>query len=372
MKEFTSAVTQIAEEKEIPTEKIFSAIEQAIAAAYKKEHGQKGQIIKCNLDKTSGNLRFYQVQIVVDEDTITEDENDEDKIYFNPERHLKLKEARKINPEIEAGEEIETELEIPQSYGRIAAQTAKQVILQKIREAEREMILSEYKNKEGEIVSGIVQRIEGGNVFMDIGKTLGVMPREEQMMGEYYRPAQRLKVYIMRVEESTKGPTIILSRSFPKLVSKLFELEAPEISSGAVEIKAIARESGSRTKIAVTSEEDGIDPIGAVVGQKGTRVSAVITELNGEKIDVVEYNEDINKFIANALSPAKVVDIEVNEQNEALVIVPDDQISLAIGREGQNVRLASKLVGCKIDVRSAAEAGRNTTPEEDNGDGQEQ
>jgi N utilization substance protein A len=285
-----------------------------------------------------------------------EKEGEEKKVRFNPEKHILLEEAKKENPKIKSGEELVFSLKAQKDYGRIAAQTAKQVIMQRIREAEKESIFGEYKSKEGEIISGVVQRIEGKNVFLDIGKTLGIMPREEQVPGEFYRPGQRLKVFILKTEETVRGPVIFLSRAYPKLVSKLFELEVPEISSGQVQIKSIAREPGSRTKIAVASTEEGIDPIGAAVGQRGTRVMAVINELGGEKVDIIEYSEEPGKYIANSLSPAKVLEIRILPKNKALAVVPEDQLSLAIGKEGQNVRLAAKLTGWKIDVRSPEKA----------------
>jgi N utilization substance protein A len=225
--------------------------------------------------------------------------------------------------------------------------------MQKIREAERESIYEEYKSKEGEIISGIVQRLEPRMVFLDIGKTLGILPKEEQVPGEFYRPGQRLKVYVLKIEQSPKGPVIFLSRAYPKLISKLFELEVPEVSSGQVQIKSIAREPGFRSKIAVAASQEGIDPIGAMVGQKGTRVMAVINELGGEKIDIIEYSEKPEEYIANSLSPAKVLEVKIMPKNKALVLVPEDQLSLAIGKDGQNVRLAAKLTGWKIDVRSS-------------------
>ena len=266
-----------------------------------------------------------------------------------------LEEAKKINPKIKVGEELEIPLETKEDYGRIAAQTAKQVILQRIREAEKESIFTEYKSKEGEIISGIVQRVEGRNVFLDIGKTLGILPREEQVPGEFHRPGQRLKVYLLKVEETPRGPAIILSRAYPKLISKLFELEVPEVSSGQVQIKSIAREVGSRSKISVSTDVEGIDPIGSMVGQKGTRVMAVINELGGEKIDIIEYSKVAEKYVANALSPAKTLEVKIMPKNKAQVIVPEDQLSLAIGKDGQNVRLAAKLTGWKIDIKSPSE-----------------
>jgi N utilization substance protein A len=366
-KDFLSAVAQIAEEKGIPQEKVLETIEQAWAAAYKKDYGKKGQVIRVKLDLKSGQIKFWQVKLVVDKKMIYSTKELEklkekkieeepvrigkEKVRFNPERHIMIEEAKKINPKIKPGEELLISLKTHEDYGRIAAQTAKQVILQRIREAEKESVLEEYKGKEGQIISGIVQRVEARNVFLDIGKTLGILIKEEQVPGEFYRPGQRLKVYILKVEETPKGPLIFLSRAYPKLVSKLFELEVPEISAGQVEIKSIAREAGSRTKIAVASNVKEIDPIGATVGQRGTRVQVVINELGGEKIDIIEYSEEPEKYVANALSPAKVLEVKIRPKNKALVIVPEDQLSLAIGKNGQNVRLAAKLTGWKIDVR---------------------
>jgi len=374
IKSFASAVAQIAEEKGISLEKVWESIEMAIAAAYKKDYGKKGQIIKAKLDPKSGEVKFWQVKQVVDKSMIYSEEELEKlkdyhppttlpaegeapekemkKVRFNPEKHIMIEEAKKIKPKIKAEGELEIVLETKGDYGRIAAQTAKQVILQKIREAERDAIFNDYKGKEGEIISGIVQRIEGKNIFFDIGKTLGILPREEQIPGEFYRPGQRLKIFVLKVEETPKGPVVFLSRAYPKLISKLFELEVPEISQGTVQIKSIAREAGSRSKIAVASTVEGVDPIGSTVGQKGTRVLAVIAELGGEKIDIIEWSENPEKYIANSLSPAKVLEVKIMPKNKALCLVPEDQLSLAIGKDGQNVRLAAKLTGWKIDVRS--------------------
>ena len=386
LKNFASAISQISEEKGISSERIIESIETAIAAAYKKDYGQKGQIIKAKLDPESGKLKFWQIKLVVTEDMIYSEEeleklkekkeesafvplsgttaDEEEKARFNEEKHIMLDEAKKIKKGIKAGEELEIDLVTKKDYGRIAAQTAKQVILQKIREAERDMVLEEYKSKEGEIVSGIIQRVEQRNVFVDVGKTLGVMPKEEQVYGEFYKTGQRLKFYILKVDETPRGPVIVLSRAYPKLISKLFELEVPEISQGQVEIKSIAREAGSRSKVAVESKEEGIDPIGSAVGQRGTRVMAVINELGGEKIDIIEYSEDPEKFISNAISPAKVEEVKIMPKNKALCIVPEDQLSLAIGRDGQNVRLAAKLTGWKIDVRTPDGKGGRGEEEE--------
>lgn len=379
MKSFTSAITQIAEEKGLSKEKIIETIEQALAAAYKKDYGEKGQIIKAKMNPVSGSVKFWQVKMVVDKEMIYSEEELKDirqstekekkgappvngkkesslvkeKVRFNQEKHILLPEAKKIKAKIKAGEELIIPLKAQKDYGRIAAQTAKQVIMQRIREAEKETIFQEYKNKEDQVLSGIVQRIEGGNIFLDIGKTLGILIREEQVPGEFYRPGQRLKVYVLKVEETPKGPKVFLSRAYPKLVSKLFELEVPEISSGSVVIKSIAREAGSRTKIAVFSTEESIDPIGASVGQRGTRVQVVINELGGEKIDIIEYSEDPKQYVSNSLSPAKVVEVKIMPKNKALALVPENQLSLAIGKNGQNVRLAAKLTGWKIDVRNS-------------------
>ncbi|MDD5396955.1 MAG: transcription termination factor NusA, partial [Candidatus Moranbacteria bacterium] len=274
---------------------------------------------------------------------------------YNPERDILLAEAKKIKKGAKIGDVIEIELEPQHEYGRVAAQTAKQVIIQRIREAERDSMFQEYKGKEGEVVSGTVQRIEGRNTYIDLGKSVGVLFPQEQVQGEMLRLGQRVKVYLYKVESDPKGPGITLSRTHPDMVKKLFELEVPEIFAGTVEVKSIAREAGSRTKIAVFSDEEGIDPIGSCVGQKGTRVQAVIEELGGEKIDIIEWNEKPEKYIAAAISPAKVLKVEINaEKKEAKVTVPEDQLSLAIGKRGQNVRLAAKLTGWKIDVIGVA------------------
>jgi len=376
LKNFASAMAQIADEKGISPEKVTESIETALAAAYKKDYGQKGQIVKAKLNPNTGDVKFWQIKLIVSEDMLytgeelermkeekepTED-YEQEKIKFNEEKHIMIEDAQKIKKSAKIGEELEIPLTTKKNYGRIAAQTAKQVILQKIREAERETVFAEYKSKEEEIVSGVVQRIEGRNVFVGIGKTLAIMPKEEQIYGEFYKPGQRLKFYILKVEETSKGPAIILSRAYPKFVSKLFELEVPEISQGQVLIKSIAREAGSRSKVALTSEAEGVDPIGSAVGQRGSRVMAVINELGGEKIDVIEYSEKPEEFIANALSPAKIVQVKIEPKNKAVCIVQEDQLSLAIGKDGQNVRLAAKLTGWKIDVRT--EEGKKVKIEE--------
>lgn len=381
IKDFASAVSEIAEERGISQEKIFEVIEEAIASAYKKEYGRKKQKVIAKLDPKSGGLHFWQIKQVVDEsmiyseeeleaqkaqreaageiDTPIKEENEEigeEKIRFNPDRHIMLGEAKEIDEDAKLGEEIKIVLEAKDDFGRIAAQTAKQVILQKIKEAEKEETFKEFKDKEGEVVSGIVQRVEPHAVYLDIGRTSGILPQKEQIWGEKYRPGQRLKLFVLSTEATPKGPQIVLSRIYPKLISKLFELEVPEISANQVEIKAIAREAGSRSKIAVAALEEGIDPIGSMVGQRGTRIMAVTNELAGEKIDVIEWSQKPETFIANSLSPAKVLEITILPKNKAQALIPDDQISLAIGKEGQNVRLAAKLTGWKIDVKSVAQA----------------
>ena len=276
--------------------------------------------------------------------THEEDEEAVKKVVFNSERHIMLEDALKIDPNLKLDEEVAFELESKENFGRIAAQTAKQVILQRLREAEKEAVLSEFQSKEGEVLSAQAQRFERGNVIFDLGRASGIMYPEEQMPGEHYRVGSRVKVYVLRVEMTNRGPMISVSRTHPQLIRKLFELEVPEVASGVVELKSIAREAGSRSKIAVTTTQDGVDPIGSCVGQKGTRVSTVISELNGEKIDIIEWSADHSKFISNALSPAKVLSVEINEaMHAAKVTVPDEQLSLAIGKGGQNVRLAAKL-----------------------------
>ena len=279
---------------------------------------------------------------------------EEAKPKFNPEKYITLEEAKKIDEGLKIGDELVIELEPKTDFGRIAAQTAKQVIIQRLREVEREAVFAEFKEKEGDVVSGIVQRSEGRMVFIDLGRTNCLLIPAEQLYQDNYRTGQRLRFLVLRVEETPKGPVVLLSRSHPKLVLKLFEFEVPEIEAGSVEIKAIAREAGSRSKVAVVSNEEGVDQIGSLVGQKGVRVQTVINELSGEKIDIIEWSENPEKFIANALSPAKIINVKVLDggRRHALVEVSDDQFSLAIGKRGQNVRLAAKLTGWKIDVRA--------------------
>lgn len=367
LKTIKRAIEQVSEEKGIDPAKVLEAIESSIAAAYKKEYEKKGEIIKAKFDLKTGELKFWQVKTVVDETTVRMDGDDEteeapvitadgtteEKLpRFNSDRHILIDDAKKIKKSSAVGDELEFALESHEDFGRIAAQAAKQVILQRLREAERDSIIKEFKGREGEIVSGLVQRMDRGNVYVDLGRATALMFYNEAIPGEHYRVGERLKFYIVSVQDDARMPGILLSRSHPKFVSKLFELEIPEISDGTIEIKSIAREPGSRTKIAVASNAEGVDPVGSCVGQRGTRVMAVSNELGQEKIDIIEWSEDPARFIASALSPATVDEVEILPNHEARVYIANDQLSLAIGRGGQNVRLAARLTGWKIDVRS--------------------
>lgn len=371
LKVIHSVLDQLEEERGIPKEKILEAIEAALATAYKKEYGKKGQIVRAKFDLNSGGVQFFQVKIVVDpadviflnEDGTLPDmpeiaDDEEEKIIFNPEHHILIDDARRIKKGVELDEEMVFPLELKDDYGRIASQTAKQVIIQKIREAEKISVLGEFGKREGEVVSGTVQRIERGNIFVDMGRASGILPYEEQIPGERYRQGERIRAYLYRVEESPRGIFLRLSRSHPKFLVKLFEIEAPELASGTVEVKAVAREAGSRTKIAVHSNDEHIDPVGSLVGQRGVRVSTVMSELGGEKIDIIEWSPDQKQFIEDALSPAKVLSVKIDEENKtAKVEVTEDQQSLAIGKGGQNVRLAAKLTGWRIDINSVGGEG---------------
>ncbi|MFA5827153.1 MAG: transcription termination factor NusA [Candidatus Paceibacterota bacterium] len=375
IKTFKSALEQLEEEKKIPKEKILDAIEQAMAAAYKKDYGKKGQIIRAKFDLETGKTDFFQVKIVVD-DTITKKEdsnvrpesdsdtrsekneeysfknNGDERVRFNEEHHIMLEDAKKIKKKVELNDEVIFPLEAKEDYGRIAAQTAKQVIIQRIREAERTSIIDEYGTKEGEIVMGMVQKIERGNIYVDFSRATGILPTEEQIPGEFFQRGQRIRAYLYSVEDTQRGINLRLSRTHPKFIEKLFAIEAPEIENGTVEIKSIAREAGARSKIAVHSNDEHIDPVGSCVGQKGTRVNTITQELLGEKIDIIPWSEDPKQFISNSLSPAKVLSIEINEkEHKAIIEVADDQLSLAIGKGGQNVRLAAKLTGWRIDIK---------------------
>lgn len=373
-KQFVLAINQICEEKGIPKEKAMEIVEAAIAAAYKKDYGEKGQVIEAKFDEETGQVKAFQVKTVAE---MTNDEDEEEEVEavegeelepkkkFNPEKNMTLEEAERYNKNAKLGDEIRIELPPHNDFGRIAAQTAKQVMIQKIREAEKEAVFAEFKDKEGEVVNGTVQRVEGRNVFIDVGKAVGILYPAEQISGERYHVGQRLKVYISKVSQETKEANLVLSRTSEEIVKKLFELEVPEIYAGTVEIKGVAREAGSRSKVAVASNEEGIDPVGSCVGQRGARIQTIINELGGEKIDIIEWNDDPKKYIQHALSPAKVSSIILDEEKKtATAFVADDQLSLAIGKQGQNVRLATKLTGWKIDVVERKKGGDEETVEE--------
>lgn len=368
LKVINSVLGELEEVRGIPRASIIEAIEAALATAYKKEYGKRGQIIRTTFDPNTGETQFFQVKIVVDDSRVIFDEEAEkgqtlntdsqgltlEKVVYNPEHHIFLEDAKKIKKNAQLDEEIIFPIESKGDYGRIAAQTAKQVIMQKIREAEKTSVVAEFDQREGEIVTGTVQRIERGNIFIDIGRATGLLPYEEQIPGEHFSQGERVRAYLYRVEESPRGVFLRLSRSHPKFLEKLFEAEAPELANGVVVIKAIAREAGYRSKIAAIATDNHIDPVGALVGQRGVRVSTVMSELRGEKIDIIEWSAEPKKFIEEALSPAKILDIKTNEAEQTAVVnVSEDQQSLAIGKGGQNVRLAAKLTGWRIDIQSA-------------------
>lgn len=387
------AIEEICQEKNIPYQSVIETIEAALAVAYRKDFGQPNENVVATFDADDGSSRVFDVKTVVDNDLFAEYEAEqkrrenaeaEGKLEeylaakreeeearraaagttdtgepavlvaeerFDPKKHIALKEAKKLDAKYELGDEIRTELFPPAAYGRMAAQTAKQVVIQRIREAERDIVYKEYKGREGEMLTAMVQRTEGRMVLIDLGHTTAIMPPPEQVQRERYHPGDRIKVYLVAVNMTPRGPEIVVSRSHPEMVRKLFTFEVPELQSGAVAIKSIAREAGLRTKLAVWSEQKNIDPVGSLVGQRGTRVQTVISELGGEKIDIIEWSDDPVKYITNALSPAKVISIKLNEEEHSCVAeVKDDQLSLAIGKAGQNVRLAAKLTGWKIDL----------------------
>ena len=339
---FLDALKELAAEKGVEEEVLFDAIEAALISAYKRNFGS-AQNVRVVLDRHTGAYHVYAIKTVVEEveDDILE---------------ISLAQARTIRAEYEPGDIIEIEV-TPANFGRIAAQAAKQVVVQRVREAERGIIYEEFMSREGDIVNGLVSRVENRNVFIDLGKTEAILMPAEQIAGETYEHGDQIKAYIVEVKRTSKGPQIVVSRTHPGLLKRLFELEVPEIQEGIVEIKSVAREPGMRSKIAVYSKDDDVDPVGSCVGHKGMRVQAVVDELGSEKIDIVKWNEDSAKFIANALSPAKVVSVAVNEDEKvSRVVVPDYQLSLAIGKEGQNARLAAKLTGWKIDIKSESQA----------------
>lgn len=340
--ELLQALHDLGKEKGIEPEVIMEAVEAALISAYKKNFGSV-QNVQVAADKVTGDFHVYTCYDVVEEVT-------------NDKTEISLTDARKRNPSYQVGD-IVTEEVTPRNFGRIAAQTAKQVVVQRIREAERGMIYNEFSDRESDIVTGTIQRIENRNYYIDLGKIEAVLGPSEQIPGETYQMFDRIKTYIVEVRKATKGPQIVVSRTHPGLLKRLFELEVPEIQDGVVEIKSVAREAGFRSKLSVYSNDENVDCIGACIGAKGARVQAIVDELRGEKIDIVEWSEDPCVYIANALSPAKVVDVQVNEEEKkARVIVPDYQLSLAIGKEGQNARLAAKLTGWKIDIKSETQA----------------
>ena len=340
--ELLAAFEQLARERGISAEVLFEAVEAALISAYKRNFGT-AQNVRVAMDRDTGEIHVYSRKDVVE--TVSD-----------PKQEISLIDAKAVDIAFQPGDVVEQEV-TPKDFGRIAAQTAKQVVVQRIREAERSLVYDEYSNRENDIVTGVVQRIEQRQVYVDLGKAEAVLPPTEQINGEPYRYGERIKTFIVEVKKLPKGPQIMLSRTHPGLLRRLFELEVPEIHDGVVEIKSVAREPGLRSKIAVHSADENVDPVGACVGHKGLRVQMIVNELRGEKIDVVRWSENPDEYIANALSPAKVIAVEIFEDEKASrVIVPDYQLSLAIGREGQNARLAAKLTGWKIDIKSETQA----------------
>ncbi|MDD3863910.1 MAG: transcription termination factor NusA [Eubacteriales bacterium] len=350
-KEFIQAVEDLEREKSISKDLLIEAIESALVSAYKKNYGTS-QNVRVNIDRETGDIDVFMRKDIVEEAT-------------DPFVEVSVEEAKEIDPTYEIGDIIEYQV-TPMDFGRIAAQTAKQVVVQRIRETERGMIYDDYINRQTEVVTGVIQRISNDKVFINMGRAEGILNVNEQIPGEKYRVNQRLKVYVMDVKKTTKGPQVFLSRTHPGLVKRLFELEVPEIQDGIVEIKSISREAGSRTKIAVCTYDENVDPVGACVGTRGNRVQAVVEELSGEKIDIITWSEEPGRLISSALSPAKVEMVLIDEEEKAAtVVVPDFQLSLAIGKEGQNVRLAAKLCGWKIDIKSHSQYYPPEVEEED-------
>lgn len=385
IKSMKLAIEQLEEEKGLPKGRLIEAIEASLAAAYKKDFGKKGQIIRASLDEDSGTVEYSQVKIVVDDSMVRQLEEGEDvgdeivlpvvpeanqivtsdgeldedgmpidlRIRFNPEHHIMIEDAKLFKRDSKLGDEVVFPLEMKDDFGRIAAQTAKQVIIQKIREAERGAILEEFSSRGDEIINGTIQRIERGNIFVDLGRATAILAHDDQIPGERFRVGDRIRAYLYSVEETTRGVSLRLSRIHPSFVKALFALEAPEIANGVVEIKSVAREPGSRTKIAVHTNDPHIDPIGTCVGQRGIRVSTIINELGGEKIDIIQWSPNAEEFITESLSPARVGKVIVDDaEKHAQVSVTSDQLSLAIGKNGQNVRLAARLTGYRIDINS--------------------
>lgn len=397
-----AAIQQICQEKNLSVESVIETIEAALAAAYRKDFGQKNQNIKVEYDAETGESRVFDVKTVVEDElkakaeaeaaeraaalergeelpepVITETaggvsvEGEEDaEPHYNPKLHISLSDAKEIKPDAAIDEEIRVELQVPDAYGRMAAQTAKQVIIQRLREAERATIFAEFQDKERTVQLGSVQRREGRVVLVDIHKATAILPPEEQVERERYGLGERLKVYVQSVGMGSRGPEIIVSRRSPEIVRELFTVEIPEIANGLIEIKAIARDAGWRSKVAVHTDDENIDPIGSCVGQRGSRVQTIISELAGEKIDIIQWAEDPQEFITNALLPAKVLSLEIHEEEKrAIALVEPDQLSLAIGKQGQNVRLASQLTGYKISIVEVQGSERREVTEEEMGDG---
>ena len=345
VKEFITALDEVEKEKGISKDYLVEAIEEALVKAYKQNYDadENADTVKVTIDKITGEIHVYSAREVVAEFPV-------------PELEISLEEAQKIDKQYNIGDIVNIEVK-PKDFGRIAAQKAKQVVVQKIREAEKDMIFTEFNDKKGEIVTGLIQKADGKLVVLDLGKLEGVMPQKEQIPTENYRVNDKIRGYVLQVEKGLKGSTqVIISRSHNEFVRKLFEFEIPEIYEGLIEIKSVSRDPGSRSKVAVYSRDENIDPVGSCVGQKGVRIQNIINELNGEKIDVIEWNEDPAIYIAAALLPAQVMAVDVREEEKfAQVIVPDDQLSLAIGKSGQNARLAARLTNWKIDIKSESQ-----------------
>lgn len=383
MSDITKAIQALCDEKGLTYDAVMETIEAALAAAYRKDFGNKQQNIKVKFDPTTGDMKAWDVKTVVED--IAEEalekaqeeltalrekaraENreltDEETAHlprFNPKMEMMKAQAKEIKKSVAIGEVLEISLEITHEFGRMAAQTAKQVIIQKIREAERAVVFGDFKGQEGTIIVGTIQRVEGRKVLIDLGKITGIMPAEQMIFNEHYRPGARMKFFVVKVEMTVRGPEIILSRAATGMVREIFRQEIPEIASGVIEIKGVARDAGFRSKVAVATDDSSIDPIGSCIGQRGSRITTVIEELGGEKIDVIQYNDDASSYISHALSPAKVLSVELNDTEKmATVTVASEQFSIAIGRSGQNVRLASELTGWKINV---AQLGKEDAP----------
>jgi N utilization substance protein A len=359
IKALNAGLKMIEEEKRIPAAKVLEAVEAALGAAYKKEFGQKDQNIRCILNMETGEMSFVQVKLVVDENTvfIPKDEGDvpeegDERNFYNEEKHMFVAQAKLIKRDAEVGSEIIFPLDNPESdFGRIAAQTAKQVIMQKLREAEKESLSDEFAGKEDSIVSGTVQRVEKNLIFVDLGRVTGVLPKEEQIRDEAWRPGEKIRAYLYSFNEAGKGLSLRLSRTHPRFLIELFKQESPEIRDGQVEIKYVVREPGKRAKMAVVAHDSGLDPIGSCVGPRGARIMTVMKELHGERIDIIEWSDDIESFIVESLSPAEISEVEVDTENKvAKVFVKQEEYAKVIGKSGQNVRLASKLTQYRIDV----------------------